>query len=177
MAPYGPLRYEEAFEVFSEQARALVEGGVDLLWVETMSDLAEARAAIAAARQATDRPVFCSLSFGRFGKTIMGVSPTQAARELWPLGLAAIGGNCGEGVEVMVPMLTEMRAALPAAPLIAKPNAGLPRLVGGQTVYDLQPAELAARMPQLVALGAQVLGACCGSLPEHIAAIAAATAA
>jgi 5-methyltetrahydrofolate--homocysteine methyltransferase len=193
MAPYGLLEYEEAVDVFAQQAAALVAGGVDLIWIETMSDLNEARAAVEGARQATDLPLFCSLSFGQSGRTMMGVTPKEAAQTLWPLGLAAIGANCGEGVEVMEPVLKQMRAALepdassgevggrsPGARhpvLIAKPNAGLPRLVDGKTVFDLDPAELAAHVPCFIGYGAQIIGACCGSSPEHIAAIAAAVAA
>jgi len=173
LRPYGKLEYADAVAAFRAQAAALVEGGVDLLWIETMSDLDEARAAIEGVRAVTDLPLFCSLSFGKHARTIMGVSPRQAAEALWPLGLAAVGANCGEGLDVMTPVLTEMRAALPAAALIAKPNAGLPRLVQGQTVYDLGPEELAAHAPGLVSLGAQVIGACCGSSPQHIAALAA----
>jgi len=183
MEPYGPLSYSRAVDVFAQQARALAEGGVDLLWIETMTDLNEAKAAVDGARQATDLALFCSLSFGRGGRTMMGVTPAQAVETLWPLGLSAIGGNCGEGVEVMEPVLTQMRAALEGLgvmndpPLIAKPNAGLPRLEGGKTVFDLGPEELAAHVPQFVEWGAQVVGACCGSSPEHIAAIAIAVAA
>jgi 5-methyltetrahydrofolate--homocysteine methyltransferase len=183
MAPYGPLSYERAVEVFAQQARALAEGGADLIWIETMTDLTEAQAAVEGARQATDLALFCSLSFGRGGRTMMGVTPAQAAETLWPLGLTAIGGNCGEGVEVMESVLTEMRAALQGLgvmggpPLIAKPNAGLPRLEGGETVFDLGPEELAAHVPQFLEWGAQIVGACCGSSPEHIAAISAAVAA
>lgn len=187
MVPYGLLSYEEAVDVFAQQAGALVAGGVDLIWIETMSDLDEAKAAIEGARQVTDLPLFCSLSFGSSGRTMMGVTPTMAAQTLWPLGLAAIGANCGEGVDVIEPVLTQMREALaemdkehPMAsppPLIAKPNAGLPRLVGGETVFDLDPAELAAHIPSFIERGARIVGACCGSSPEHIAAIAAAVAA
>jgi 5-methyltetrahydrofolate--homocysteine methyltransferase len=173
MEPYGMLGYEDAVQVFAEQARALAEGGVDLIWIETMSDLNEARAAVEGAHQATDLPVFCSLSFGRGGRTMMGVTPEQAAETLWPMGLAAIGGNCGEGLEVMTPVLTGMRSVLAKAVLIAKPNAGLPRLEGGETVFDLGPEDFAAHAPRLVELGAQVIGGCCGSSPEHIAALAA----
>jgi 5-methyltetrahydrofolate--homocysteine methyltransferase len=193
MAPYGHLEYEEAVDIFAQQAAALGAGGVDLIWIETMSDLNEARAAIEGALQVTDLPLFCSLSFGRGGRTMMGVTPKEAAQTLWPLGLTAIGANCGEGVKVMEPVLKQMSAALepdvsssevggcphrmkhPA--LIAKPNAGLPRLVGGETVFDLEPAELAAHVPCFIGWGAQIVGACCGSSPEHIAAIAAAVAA
>jgi 5-methyltetrahydrofolate--homocysteine methyltransferase len=171
MAPYGPLVYDRAVEVFAEQAEALAGAGADLVWIETMMDLEEARAAVTGVRQACDLPVFCSLSFGPKGRTIMGVKASQAASELWSLGLAAIGANCGEGIDVVEPVLTEMRQVLPDAPLIAKPNAGLPKLVGDRTVYDMEPAAFASRIPEFVALGARIVGACCGSTPAHIAAV------
>jgi 5-methyltetrahydrofolate--homocysteine methyltransferase len=171
MQPMGALTYDLALQVFAEQAAALAEGGADLLWVETMTDLSEAKAAVAGARQVTDLPIFCSLSFGRKARTIMGVSARQAAQELWPLGLSAIGANCGEGLEMIPEVLRQMREVLPNAPLIVKPNAGLPKLVAGQTTYDLQPADFAAQMKEFVALGAQVIGACCGSSPAYIAAL------
>jgi 5-methyltetrahydrofolate--homocysteine methyltransferase len=176
MAPIGKLTYEDALEAFREQAEALVEGGVDLIWVETMSDLVEARAAVSGARQVTNLPVFCSMSFGKKARTMMGVSPRQAAQELWPLGLTAIGANCGEGLEMIPEVLKQMREVLPDASLIAKPNAGLPRLVQGVTVYDMQPEEFAPRMLEFVGVGAQVLGSCCGSGPAHIAALSKAVA-
>jgi 5-methyltetrahydrofolate--homocysteine methyltransferase len=172
MAPMGPLTGELALEVFSEQASALVEGGVDAIWVESMSDLAEARAAVLAARQVSDLPVFCSLSFGRKARTMMGVTPKQAVLELWPLGLTAIGANCGEGLEMIPDVLAQMRQALPEATLIAKPNAGLPKLVGEKAVYEMQPAEFARRMAEFVDLGAQIVGSCCGSSPAFISALA-----
>ncbi|MFM8322618.1 MAG: homocysteine S-methyltransferase family protein [Chloroflexota bacterium] len=173
MKPMGPLTYEAAFETFAQQAAALAEGGVDLIWIETMTDLNEARAAVSAARQATTLPVFCTLSFGRKARTMMGVSAKQAAQELWPLGLSAIGANCGEGLEMIPEVLRQMREAAPEAVLIAKPNAGLPRLVGGQTVYDVTPQQFALTMDDFVTRGAQVIGSCCGSSPEYIRALAA----
>jgi len=180
MEPYGLLSYAEAVDVFAQQAQALVDGGADLIWVETMSDLNEAKAAVEATKKVTNLPVFCSLSFGASGRTMMGVSPAQAAEALWPLGLTAIGANCGEGVDVIELVLPQMQRALQelagpgSYPLIAKPNAGLPRLVDGETVFDLGPAELATYLPRFVEWGAQVVGACCGSSPEHIAALSAA---
>lgn len=171
MKPMGPLTYELALEAFAEQAAALAEGGVDALWVETMSDLAEARAAVSGARQASDLPVFCSLSFGKRGRTMMGVSAKQAVQELWPLGLTAIGANCGEGLEMIPDVLRQMRAAAPEAVLIAKPNAGLPRLSAGQTVYDVSPDDFSGHINQFIELGAQVVGSCCGSSPAYIQAI------
>jgi 5-methyltetrahydrofolate--homocysteine methyltransferase len=171
MSPMGSLTDELALEVFSEQASALAEGGVDAIWVETMSDLAEARAAITAARLVTALPVFCSLSFGRKARTIMGVTPKQAALELWPLGLSAIGANCGEGLDMIPEVLTQMRQALPDATLIAKPNAGLPKLVDGKTFYDMEPTQFAKRMAEFIDLGAQIVGSCCGSSPAFISAL------
>jgi 5-methyltetrahydrofolate--homocysteine methyltransferase len=171
MQPMGPLTYEAALQAFAEQASALAEGGVDLLWVETMTDLSEAKAAVAGARQVTDLPVFCSLSFGRKARTMMGVSAKQAAQELWLLGLDAIGANCGEGLEMIPEVLRQMREVLPDAPLIVKPNAGLPKLVAGETTYDLTPADFANQMKEFVTSGVQIIGSCCGSSPAYIAAL------
>jgi 5-methyltetrahydrofolate--homocysteine methyltransferase len=172
MAPLGSLTDELALEVFSEQAAALVEGGVDAIWVESMSDLSEARAAVLAARQVSELPVFCSMSFGRKARTMMGVTPKQAVLELWPLGLSAIGANCGEGLDVIPEVLSLMHQALPEAVLIAKPNAGLPKLVDGNAVYDMEPAQFASRMVEFIDLGAQIVGSCCGSSPVFISTLA-----
>lgn len=174
MQPIGNLTYDEALEAFTEQATALSEGGVDALWVETMVDLEEARAAVTAARRVTDLPVFCSLSFGRKGRTLMGVKASQAAAELWPLGLAAIGANCGDGLDTVAEALRQMREVLPGVPLIAKPNAGLPELIHGQTVYSAKADEFASRAGDFIALGAKIVGGCCGSNPAYIQALAAA---
>jgi 5-methyltetrahydrofolate--homocysteine methyltransferase len=172
MKPMGLLTPEDAQASFAGQAAALAEGGVDLLWIETMSDLSEARAAVLAARQAAPHlPVFATLSFGKRARTMMGVSAKQAAAELWPLGLSAIGLNCGEGLDMVPEVLRQMREAAPEAVLIAKPNAGLPRLSGGQTIYDVTPTDFAGHMHDYVAQGAQVIGSCCGSNPDYIAAL------
>jgi 5-methyltetrahydrofolate--homocysteine methyltransferase len=178
LAPYGVLSYEEAVQAFAEQARALAESGVDLLWIETMTDLNEARAAVEGARQVTALPIFCSFSFGRRGRTMMGVTPAQIVETFAPMALTGIGANCGEGIKPVVDALVEMRAALSQVAgsstpvLVAKPNAGLPRLENGQTVFDLGPEEMAAHVPRFVEIGVQVIGACCGSSPAHIAAMA-----
>lgn len=172
MEPLGSLGFAEAVENFARQAKALAESGVDLLWVETMMDLEEARAAVAGARQAADLPVFCSMTFGLGGRTIMGVGAAQALGALKPLGLAAFGANCGEGLDVMDAVVDQLLALEPGIPLIAKPNAGLPRMAGGKAVYDVGPAEFSERIGALVKRGARIVGACCGSSPEYIAAIA-----
>jgi 5-methyltetrahydrofolate--homocysteine methyltransferase len=171
MAPYGPLTFEDAAAAFAEQAAALADGGVDAIWIETMVDLDEARAAVTGARQSTGLPILCTMSFGPKGRTMMGVSAKQAVEGLWPLGLAAIGANCGEGLEAVEVVLQQMRALLPDAPLIAKPNAGLPKLVDGQTVYDTGPDQFASRTLDFISLGARLVGSCCGSSPAFISAI------
>jgi 5-methyltetrahydrofolate--homocysteine methyltransferase len=102
---------------------------------------------------------------------MMGVTPKQAALELWSLGLSAIGANCGEGLEMIPEVLAQMRQALPEAVLIAKPNAGLPKLVDGETVYNMEPAQFANRMAEFIDQGAQIVGSCCGSSPAYISAL------
>mgnify|MGYP001071092737 CR=1 FL=1 len=144
-----------------------------------MSDLDEASAAAEGACQVSDVPIFCSMSFTQVGRTIMGVRPSDAFERLRELGVTAVGANCGEGVEPVVSGLGEMQSARQSAggglapALIAKPNAGLPHLENGNTVFDLGPGEIAAYTKEFLDLGAQIVGACCGSTPAHIAAIAA----
>jgi len=174
MDPLGPLSYDAAVELFAEQARALAESGVDALQVETMSDLNEARAAVTGAQSACDLPVFCTMSFDTHGRTSMGVKPAQAAGALAELGVAALGANCGRAPDELLEILPQMRAAAPETPLIAKPNAGLPRLVGEQVLYDATPQQMAELARRFVALGVAIVGGCCGSTPQHIAAVAAA---
>lgn len=171
MEPFGVLNLEKAIEVFAEQATALSEGGVDAIWVETMSDIKEAKAAIIGAKQVTDLPILCSLSFGKKARTMMGVGAREAAETLWPLGLAAIGANCGERLEDVYEVLSQMKEVIPDAPLIAKPNAGTPRLVNGQTVYDMTPEDFSSHIRKFIQLGARIVGACCGSNPNFIKAI------
>jgi 5-methyltetrahydrofolate--homocysteine methyltransferase len=172
MEPLGSLTYDSAVDAFAGQAQALAESGVDLLWVETMMDLEEARAAVAGAKRATDLPVFCSLSFGPAGRTIMGIGAAQALGSLRPLGLAAFGANCGEGLDVMDAVLDQLLPLAPGIPWIAKPNAGLPRMVEGKAVYDVGPEDFSRRIEALVKRGARIVGGCCGSNPEFVAAIA-----
>jgi 5-methyltetrahydrofolate--homocysteine methyltransferase len=174
MAPFGPLTAELATEAFARQAVALAQGGADLIWIETMSDLDEARAAVKGAMQSTDLPVVISMSFDHHRRTQMGVSPAQAAHTFWDMGVAAVGGNCGKTLADMAAVVGEMRQAVPEAVLVAKPNAGLPRLVGMETVYDTTPAEMADFARRYAEMGVKVVGGCCGSTPAHVAAIAAA---
>lgn len=170
--PYGPLEAAEARENFKEQAQALAEGGVDVFWIETMSDLNEIQAAYEGIRSFSKLPVVASLSFDMHGKTMMGVSPAAAVSKLKDLDLAAAGSNCGKGPQDLLAAVGEMVNAGCRLPLVAKANAGLPKLVEGEVVYDGTPQVMADYARQARAQGARLIGACCGSTPEHIRAMA-----
>jgi len=147
---------------------------VDVLWIETMSDLNEVRAAVEGCRQAAPGvPYVTTMTFDTNGRTMMGVTPEQAVAGLAQLGPLALGGNCGNGPDELEAVLHKMRAANPQAVLVAKANAGLPRMVSGAAVYDATPEVMADFALRLQAAGATIIGACCGSTPEHIRAIAA----
>jgi methionine synthase I (cobalamin-dependent) len=193
--PLGALTYDAAVAGFAAQAAGLAAGGADVLWIETMSDLNEVRAAVAGARQAApELPVVATMTFDTRGFTMMGVSPADAVAALTELGLAAIGGNCGNGPAEIEGVVHGMRAALDARdlglaasndsistsrrpqaaslPLIAKSNAGIPEIVDGRAVYSGTPAIMAAYARRVRALGADIIGACCGSTPTHVRAMA-----
>ena len=174
LAPYGDLEPAAASEAFAEQAAALAAAGVDLLWVETMADLAEARAAVAGARQAAPGlPVVATLTFER-GRTLFGDRPRDAAAALADLGVAAVGANCGAGFDAVLEVLPGLAAGAPGLPLIAKANAGRP-IVGadGSTTYPATAADAVAYARRAVELGALIVGGCCGTTAAHVAAIAA----
>jgi 5-methyltetrahydrofolate--homocysteine methyltransferase len=173
LAPMGKITYEQAVDIFAEQAGALAEAGVDVLYIETMSDLNEARAAVEGAQQVSSGvPITITLSFDRNGWTNMGVSPEQAAKTLLAMGVDGIGANCGATLEMTEGALAKIHEVAPQAILIAKPNAGKPRMVKREEVYDATPADMAEYARKFVALGARIVGGCCGSTPEHIRAIA-----
>ncbi len=173
LEPLGDLPYEEAVEAFAEQAEGLVQGGVDLLYIETMSDLREVQAAMEGARRVSDLPIFATMSFDRGGFTMMGVRPEEAVNAILGWGAAAVGANCGRALDEMEAVIAAMHAARPDALLIAKPNAGLPEIAEDDSVvYKVTPAEMAAYARRYVALGARIVGGCCGSTAEHVAAIA-----
>ena len=171
MQPLGPLLREQIVETFAEQAKALTEGGVDFLLLETMFALEEALAAIEGARQGSQLPLVCSFSFNRGTFTMMGVTPGQVIESLKPLGLAAIGANCGMTLDFMGQIVDEIVAAEPGAPIWVKPNAGLPK--GGIVLpeYDVGPEEMAEYAVSYVRSGAQIVGGCCGNTPAHVEAI------
>jgi 5-methyltetrahydrofolate--homocysteine methyltransferase len=173
MQPMGTLEYEEAVAVFAEQAAALVAGAVDLIWIETMSDLAEIRAAIQGVRQvAPGIPLITTMTFDTRGRTMMGVTPEEAAEGLLAWGADAVGGNCGNGPDELLPVIERMRAVAPQATLVAKPNAGIPELVDLRAVYRADPETMAAQALAMRDAGATIIGACCGSTPQHLQAMA-----
>jgi 5-methyltetrahydrofolate--homocysteine methyltransferase len=157
---------------FAEQAAVLAEGGVDAILIETMSDLNEAKAAVEGVRRATDLPILVTMSFDTHGRTMMGVKPADAAKEFWALGVDVVGANCGRTLSETLEAVWQMREAVPEATLMAKPNAGLPHMEGGASVYDVTPEIMADYARQFAALGVKVFGGCCGSTPEHIQAVA-----
>ena len=173
LAPLGTMTSEEAQAIFAEQLAGLVEGGIDLVLVETLSDLAEADAALAAARDvAPDLPVVVTMSFDTNVRTMMGVRPADAVAHLAAAGVDAVGANCGRGPAEMELIATEMvEARTGDVLLVAQSNAGLPQVVGDHFEYDATPADLAAHAQRLAGLGIDLVGGCCGSTPAHIAAM------
>lgn len=174
MEPLGELAHAAAVDTFAEQAGALTEGGVDVLVLETFFALEEALAAIEGVRQASPLPLVVSFSFDQGTKTMMGLSPTTVVQAIAPLGVAAIGANCGKSLDAMEQVVGQMAALKSGIPLWVKPNAGLPRMVGDVAQYDTSPETMAEFATHFIQAGAQIVGGCCGSSPEHIAAIASA---
>lgn len=169
----GEITEDELVATFREQARALEEAGADAIVVETMADLTEARLAVTAALE-TGLPVVASMVFdsGRNkDRTMMGVTPEQAARELSAVGAHVIGANCGQGIAGYVEICRRLHAATDR-PIWIKPNAGLPEMVEGKAVYRVTPAEFASYVPALLEAGASFVGGCCGTTPDFIRAIA-----
>ena len=171
--PYGLLTREACVAAYAEQARALAEGGVDLLVLETFFALEEALWAIEGVQGVTDLPLVMSFSFDQGTHTMMGLSPADAVAAVAPLGVAALGANCGRSLHDTDAIVTEfLAAAAPTMPVWIKPNAGVPRIVGDTVVYDADPELLAEHVRSYADRGARIVGGCCGSTPEHIAAIA-----
>ncbi len=172
LKPYGPLEFDEVRAAYTEQARGLNEAGVDFMVIETQYDLGEVRAAIQGIRENTDLPLVVSLSYDRGLRTMMGVKPSQAAKELNALPVEIIGVNCGHSLQENLQNLVELRQATDK-PIWFKPNAGLPHLDStGKTVYDVAAQEMGALVPAWISAGAQIVGGCCGTTPQHLAEIA-----
>ena len=169
--PIGKMTLEELIDVYKEQITVLVAAGVDILVVETMMSLAEARAALIAAKETSDLPVIVSMTYNEDGRTLYGTNPETVVVVLQSLGADAIGVNCSTGPDQMIP-LVETMAQYANVPILAKPNAGMPELVEGETVYAMTPEEFAETGRKLVAAGAGMIGGCCGTTPKHITALA-----
>jgi len=169
--PFGPLAFEEAVDAFKEQARGLIDGGCDLIVIETMIDIQEARAALLAVKELADIFTIASMTFENDGHTLGGTPPEAALITLQSLGADAVGCNCSTGPEQMARSIAAMKPYA-TVPLVAKPNAGLPRLEGLKTVFDMDAKTFAASAKKLIAAGANLLGGCCGTTPAHIAALA-----
>lgn len=169
--PFGPMKFEECVSVYRKQAQALVDAGVHGIVIETMMDIQEARAALIGVREVTqDLPVIVTMTYGEEGRTLTGTDPVTAVITLQSLGADAVGCNCSAGPETMIEWIAQMKPYA-TVPLLAKPNAGQPKLVNGETIFDMQPDEYASYFTRLVEAGANILGGCCGSTPDHIAAV------
>jgi len=171
--PMGTLTFDEAKAAFAEQAKGLAEGGVDVFWVETMSDLNEVKAAVEGARSVSDLPIVTTMSFDTHGHTMMGISPVKAIETLGALDIIAIGANCGTGSDELEVAVKAMREANPEVVLVAKANAGIPQVVkGGEIVYNGTPEVMAHYARNVRDMGVSLIGGCCGSTPKHIRAMA-----
>lgn len=168
--PLGDLMFEDLVDVYKEQAKIIAEAGADLFVVETMMSLQECRAAVLAIREVCDLPVMVSLTYNEDGRTLYGTDPVTAVVVMQSLGADAVGMNCSTGPEAMLEPIAKM-AEYAAIPLLAKPNAGMPELIDGQTVFNVESEEFAEVGKKLVEEGAAIIGGCCGTTPEHIRAL------
>ncbi|HTX79346.1 MAG TPA: homocysteine S-methyltransferase family protein [Longilinea sp.] len=171
----GDAAPAQLYEAFKEQVTALAEGGADAICVETMSSLQEAIQAIKSAKENTPLPVICTFTFeaGPKGfRTMMGLKPDRAAREAVAAGADVIGANCGNGIANMIEITKQMRAAAPNTPILIHANAGAPVLEDGKTVFKETPEYMASRVKELIEADVSIIGGCCGTTPEHIAAMA-----
>lgn len=169
--PFGPLGRELALEAFGEQARALVDGGADLLVLETFFAIEEALWAAEAISAVTELPLVMSFSFDQGTRTMMGLSAADVVAATKPLGLAALGANCGRSLADTAQLTAEFLDAGLTLPLWIKPNAGVPQIVGDGVVYPEDPASFAAQVATFAERGARIVGGCCGSTPQHLAAL------
>ncbi len=174
LEPNGTATEQEMFDVFAEQARGLADGGIDAFCIETMSDMGEMSLAIRAAKETTGLPVFATLTFDKGPRgyfTMFGITPAGAAEQLGAAGADVVGSNCGIAIEQMIEIISKMREATDK-PILTHVNAGIPKIEKGKIVYPDDPQRMAALYPKLVEAGANIVGGCCGTGPDHIRAIA-----
>lgn len=170
LSPLGEASFEELVDIYTEQAAGLEEAGVDLFVIETMMTLSDARAAVLAVRSVSDKPIFVTFTCDESGRSLSGTDVTAALTVLQGMGISAFGLNCSTGPEQMLVHLKRLRE-FARVPLIAKPNAGMPQIVDGKTVYDCPPDEFVALVGEMLDAGVAVFGGCCGTTSEHIAAL------
>jgi len=166
----GDISSKEMLKGFERQIQGLADGGADVIIVETMSDIDEAKLALKAARYASDLPVIVSITYepgARGFRTMMGIDIATAVSELEDAGVDVLGTNCGTGIDKAIDIVTEMKKYA-TRPILAEPNAGLPKLVNGEAVYEETPEMMAKRLPELIEAGARIVGGCCGTTPKHI---------
>ena len=172
IAMMGDVTSEELYEAFKEQSMALEEGGADAIVVETMSDLEEAKQAVKAAKENTGCEIICTMTFERtvdnYYKSMMGVSPSQMVDEIIEHGAEIIGANCGNGIEGMIQIVKEIRKVNNTIPVLIHANAGIPIYKDGATVFPETPEQMAGFVNQLIDAGANIIGGCCGTTPDHI---------
>ncbi len=168
LEPMGTLPFDEAYELFAEQARAATAAGADLFIIETMADLAEAKAALLAVQENSDLPVFVTMTFAEDGRTFLGTTPEVAAITLSSMGADAVGINCSLGPNDLLPLVERM---IPWAkcPVMVQANAGLPRVEGDKTVFDVHPPEYCEAVAKMLDMGVTIVGGCCGTTPAYIA--------
>jgi len=174
MEPYGSFKESEFYDAFAEQAQVLAEAGVDGYIVETVFDLSEALCALRACKDVSSLPVIVSMAFQtekNGGRTIMGDTAEQCARRLTDAEADAVGANCGSLDPVRMANIVAMLKAATDLPIVAQPNAGTPKLVGDKTVFEMGPAAFAEGVAKCIEAGAQIVGGCCGTTPEHIRAV------
>jgi 5-methyltetrahydrofolate--homocysteine methyltransferase len=165
--PFGELPFEDAVNIYKEQVNALLDGGVDGFAVETMMDIQEARAAVLAIKETCDLPIIVTMTFEENNRTLTGNDPLSALITLQALGVDAFGCNCSTGPKDMIELIKTIKPYA-KIPLLTKPNAGMPKLIDGQTIFDMGADEFADYVEELVEAGANIIGGCCGTTPEHI---------
>ncbi len=170
LKPLGDLSFEDAVSVFSETVRLGVKYGADLILIETMNDSYETKAALLAVKENSDLPVIVSNAYGEDGKLLTGAEPSAMVALLEGMGVTALGANCSGGPKQLAPVIEEI-LSVASVPVILKPNAGLPKSVGGKTVYDVTPEDFAKEISALVKKGVRIAGGCCGTTPEYIKAL------
>ena len=168
--PFGETPFEELVDIYTEQAKACAEAGADLFVIETTMTMPEARAAVLAVKSVSDKPIFVTFTCDENGRTMFGTDVLAAMIVMQGMGVSAFGLNCSTGPDAMLEQI-ERLTPYASVPLIAKPNAGLPETVDGKTVYNCPPEEFTAYVEALASAGVRIFGGCCGTTPEHIAAL------